>query len=778
VIAVRWPAAASPLLLFLLSAITLPPALLRVLPSTPLLHDVPLSRMVTAADGQILRLTLAADGQYRLRTPLSGFAPGTIDSVLLKEDRQFYRHAGVNPWSLLRAASATWLQGSRQGGSTLTMQLARRLYRLDTRAIPGKLRQIALAWWIEARHDKAEILEAWLTLAPMGGNMEGVGTAALVYFGKDAAQLSLAESLALAVLPQSPAARSDFGAGLQQARRRLARQWQELHGPSDSTGALAELPVQARGRSELPFQAPHLTDRLLADYPDDPRIDSTVDLRLQGLVERLLAQYIAQQRAFGIRNATAMLVDRRNLAVRALAGSADYFDDSIAGQVNGTTAKRSPGSTLKPFLYALALDQGVIHPLSVLKDAPSSFGPFTPENFDGRFMGPIPARDALIRSRNLPAVSLAMELRQPSLHGFLNSAGITRLQPEAHYGLALALGGGDLTMEELAGLYAMLANGGMLRPLRYRESSAPDPGVRLLSAEAAFMVIDMLKGAPRPDGSPAATRTRHWRVAWKTGTSWGFRDAWTAGIVGDYVLLVWVGNFDGRGNPAFVGSETAAPLFFRIADALPLALSAEQPSPDVPPPSLRRVDVCAASGDLPNAWCPRTASTWFVPGRSPIRVSNLHRPVLIDTRTGRAACPPFDPETTRREVFEFWSSDLLRLFRLAGMPRRVPPDPARDCAELPTINLAGEDRPRVSSPLSNVTYTLRLSRPDESIPLQATVAADAHTLYWFADTRYLGNSAGDGGLSWRPDDGRQYDLTVVDDHGRSARRVLRVEFVP
>ncbi|OGT83401.1 MAG: penicillin-binding protein 1C [Gammaproteobacteria bacterium RIFCSPLOWO2_02_FULL_61_13] len=758
------------------SALTL--VLLRILPADPLAQGIPYSRVALAADGALMRMTLAADGQYRLHTPLRLIAPSTVEAILLKEDRHFHRHPGVNPAALARAAWSTYWAGSRQGGSTLTMQLARRLYRLNTRHIPGKLQQMAMALWIEARHGKQEILETYLSLAPMGGNIEGVAAAARIYFGKNAAQLSVAESLALAVLPQNPSGRSDFGADLQFARRQLAGRWRDSHPRSESTELSAALPVAARSRSQLPFLAPHLTEQLFTEFTGATSIDTTIDLRLQGLMERLLRQYVDERRGVGIVNATALLVDRRDLSVKALVGSADYFDAAIAGQVNGVLAKRSPGSTLKPFLYGLAMDQGLIHPLSILKDAPTAFGPFTPENFDGRFAGPVHARDALVRSRNVPAVWLATQVRQPSLHGFLKSAGISRLRSESHYGLALALGGGDLSMEELAGLYAMLGNGGVFKPLRYRRS-APDPdGVQLLSDEAAFLVLDMLRSAPRPDGLPDGSRGRNWRVAWKTGTSWGFRDAWTAGLVGDYVVVIWVGNFDGRGNPAFVGVEAAAPLFFRVADALPLALANERSAPDLPPRSLTRVNICAASGDLPNAWCPQTLSSWFIPGRSPIRVSNLHRPVLVDTRTGNAACPPIDPTFTRQEVFEYWSSDMLRLFRLAGMPRRTPPDTVQGCTANSKISAAGDEVPRVRSPMENVTYTLRLSRPDESIPLRASLAADARTLYWFADTRYLGQSPGDSGLPWRPDAGRHYELTAVDDHGRSVRRNLRVEFVP
>ena len=746
---------------------------LRLLPAAPLGANIPLSRLVLAADGSVLRLTLAGDGQYRLWTPLEEIAASTTAAILLKEDRFFYWHPGINPLALLRAAWSTYGRGERLGGSTLTMQLARRLFRLNTRTLPGKIRQIGLALWLEARYGKRELLEAYCNFAPMGGNIEGVGAAARIYFGKTAGSLSLAESLALAVMPQNPAKRGHFDTEQQQARRRLAAAWHEYYPHEPKSTLLLDQDISRHARP--PFAAPHLTDHLLHRFSGEPAIATTLDPRLQGLIERLLRQYVNEHRSRGLVNGAVLLVDRRDMSVKALAGSADYFDIAIQGQVNGVMAKRSPGSTLKPFLYGLALDQGVIHPLSILNDAPTAFGPFQPENFDGRFAGPIPAREALIRSRNVPAVWLANRLQQPTLYDLLRSAGIGRLRPESHYGLALVLGGGELTMEELAGLYAMLANDGQLRPLRYRRQDPQPVGIRLLSPQAAFMVRDMLAANPRPD---YRQRSPHaWPVAWKTGTSWGFRDAWTIGLAGEYVLAVWIGNFDGRSNPALVGVKAATPLFFRLVDALALTMTDETPQANQPPPGLVRVEVCAASGDLPNRWCPQTASTWFVPGKSPIRVSTLHRPVTLDTRTGLAACPPYDPATTRVEVFEFWPSDIQRLFREAGLPRRLPPQPGSNCPQ-PTMATISEDPPQLRSPLAGVVYTLRLSQPEATIALQASLGPGAGRLYWFADRNYLGSSADDAALPWRPPRSGHYELSVVDDQGRSTGRALEVEYLP
>ena len=261
-------------------------------------------------------------------------------------------------------------------------------------------------------------------------------------------------------------------------------------------------------------------------------IDTTIDAALQRLVERQIQRYLKLYGERGIRNASSVLVDTRDMSVKAWVGSADYWNRDIHGQVNGVLAKRSPGSTLKPFVYALALDQGVLHPQTMVRDLPASFGPFAPENFDGRFFGPISAEAALVRSRNIPAVWVTSQLKQPSLYQFLQSAGIRAMKSESFYGLALSLGGGEVTMEELAGLYAMLANDGVLRPLRTEQASKRDEGVRLLSAEASFITLEMLRRNQRPDedAGTVPVRTR-WPVAWKTGTSWGFRDAWTAGVV-------------------------------------------------------------------------------------------------------------------------------------------------------------------------------------------------------------------------------------------------------
>ena len=759
---------------------------IRLWPHPALQNWKPSSTAVYDDRGRLLRLVLASDDRFRLWVPLDGMSPQLVQAVLLHEDRWFYWHPGFNPYGLARGAWITYVRhGGRQGGSTITMQLARLLWPLNTRSPLGKLEQVGRAAELELFYSKREILEAYLNYAPYGRNVEGAGAASLAYFNKPARVLSLPESLTLAVLPQDPGRRLRSTPGidvinrkLTSSRDRLYASWLVEHPQDEALRPLFALPLTIRPLSALPFEAPHAVEQVLdsarvAGASGTPRLGTTLDLDLQQALERQIARYVTRNAPNGIHNASAILVDTRDMGIKALVGSANYFDKSLDGQVNGTLARRSPGSTLKPFLYALGFDQGILHPQTVLRDVPTSFGPYTPENFDGRFLGPITATDALNRSRNIPAVWVASQLHAPDLYQFLQEAGIGHLASEEHYGLALVLGGGEVSMQELAGLYATLANRGMLKPLRLRADDPQPAGTRLLSAEASFMVMDMLRQHARPDEATGAQPSRL-PIYWKTGTSWAFRDAWTAGSFGPYVLVVWVGNFDGSGNPAFVGVDAAAPLFFQMIDAIEADLPALA-EPNRPlPANLKRVEICLASGGLPNAWCPQKGFTWFIPGKSPIHVSNVHRPVTIDDASGLPACPPYSGKSTHTEIYEFWPSDLQQVFAQAGIPRRKPPHNAA-CEN---AGLADGDPPQISSPLRGSAYTLRLTQDDRNrIAFNASADADSRAIYWFVDDAYVGRSTPGEALFWVPQTAGDYRIRAVDDRGRSDERPLAVRLI-
>ena len=757
-------------------------------PHPPLRDWLPESTAVYSAHGRLLRLTRASDGQYRLWTPLERMAPHLVQATLLHEDQWFHWHPGFNPYGLLRGAWVTYVRhGHPQGGSTITMQLARIMWHLHTRTPAGKLVQIARAVQLELFYSKHDILEAYLNFAPYGGNVQGAGAASLVWFGKPASRLTLPEALTLAVIPQDPSVRGRDGTGadgdavinraLRRARNRLFAQWVRAHPGDARQRPLFALPLGLRPIRDLPFEAPHAVRQALdmqrARGRHVARLRTTIDLDLQHLLEAQVRGYVRHRAASGIDNAAAILVDTRTMGIRAMVGSAGFFDRAIDGQVNGTLAKRSPGSTLKPFIYALGFDQGVLQPQTVLRDVPTAFGPYAPENFDGRFEGPVTATQALIRSRNIPAVWVASQLHDPDLYGFLRESGVRGLATRRHYGLALVLGGGEVTMQELARMYAILPDRGLLRPLRLLQDARQVHGKRVLSNAASFMVLDMLRKNPRPD-SVDGGQDDTLPVYWKTGTSWAFRDAWTAGSFGPYVLVVWVGNFDGHGNPALVGARAAAPLFFRIVDAVRAGHPHLHPVHDGIPDRVRKVRICLASGDLPSAWCPHTGTTWFIPGVSPIRVDTVYRPVVIDDASGLPACPPYAGKRTHVEVFQFWPSDMQRVFAQAGMPRRRPPhNPACDQAGV----LQGA-APSITSPLRGSVYTLQLDHAErDRIAFRATSDADADALYWFVDHAYVGRTRPGGTLQWQPHGAGTHVVRVVDDHGRSSRRRLTVSLV-
>ncbi|MGB5180090.1 MAG: transglycosylase domain-containing protein, partial [Gammaproteobacteria bacterium] len=389
-------------------------------PRPDLYGDIAWSRAYYDRDGDLLRLTLAADERYRLFTPLATIAPAMVEATLLYEDRYFHVHPGVNPAALARAFISTYLSGTRRiGGSTISMQLARIRFGIHSRTWPGKLEQILRALQLERHYSKEQILEAYLNRVPYGRNIEGAGTASQVYFDKPAAALSLPEALSLAVIPQNPGRRNPTRATgraqLAAARTALFRTWLETHPGDRQRQSQMNLALEFRAPEALPCTAPHLVTRLdkaLAHTPAGA-VQTTVHHALQRLLEEHITQYVQRRQPSGIDNAVALLVNYRSMEVEAYAGSANFLDARIQGQVDGVQARRSPGSVLKPFIYALALDQGIIHPMTLLKDAPRRFGAYTPENYDRGFLGPVFARDALALSRNVPAVHLMSRLETP-----------------------------------------------------------------------------------------------------------------------------------------------------------------------------------------------------------------------------------------------------------------------------------------------------------------------------------------------------------------------------
>jgi penicillin-binding protein 1C len=734
-----------------------------LLPKPPLLDGISFSQCVRDRNGKLLRVTLSADQKFRIWTQLQEISPDLIDATLRYEDKYYARHPGVNPIALVRgAADLLRLHRATTGGSTITMQLARLRFHLHTRTISGKLEQIMRALELERHYSKNQILEAYLNLAPYGRNIEGIGAASEIYFDKPASKLSRPEAIALSVIPQSPSRRALHTDRDNHSVNLAQSSWYDRAG-ADAEFSMREF--RPRMQTERKFIAPHFVQEVLETSHGPDQIITTLDLEKQQAIERRVIDYVANNRNRGIENAAVFLVDARTMGVLAQVGSADFYRADINGQVDGTRSLRSPGSTLKPFVYALALEQGLIHPLSILADAPRSFGEYNPENFDREFLGPIRACDALARSRNVPAVELTAHLAHPTLYQFLNAAGVRLPKSESFYGLALPLGGAEVSLQDLVRLYGALTNNGELRPLRFTACDLTAKPKRILSPESAFLTLEMLGNVPRPemncsDGNHSA------RVFWKTGTSHGFRDAWSIAVFDHYVLGIWVGNFDGRANPAFIGRTAAGPLLFQIIDSLRAAWP-EPAVPHQPPPgaNLKRVEFCALSGDLPNQFCTQRVEGWFIPGVSPIKTCDVHREVLVDRASGLRV--PIDDGTRelRREVYEFWPSDLLALFQRAGVPRKAPPP------FLPTDAVPGftsGQKPTITSPSADI-----IMAAGQAVPLRAKVDADVREIYWFAGKKFIAKTNAADVLSWQTAPG-DYELTAVDDHGRTDSRTLAV----
>jgi penicillin-binding protein 1C len=525
----------------------------------PLAQARQVSTTIVDRNGKLLRSYAMADGRWRLPVDArTGVDPGYLKLLLAYEDRRFYSHSGVDPFALGRAAFQLVTRGHIvSGGSTITMQLARLMEPRRERSVYAKLRQMVRALEIERQLNKDQILDLYLALAPFGGNLEGVRAASIAYFGKEPKRLSLPESALLVALPQSPETRrvDRYPDVARAARDRVLDRMVEDSRVSEEEAASAKATPVRRLRKPMPILAPHSADQAIANVKDADVIRLTLDGSLQKVLEALARDRAA---ALGPNISVAIVaVDNESGDVLARIGSPDYFDDRRAGQVDMTRAVRSPGSTLKPFIYGLAFEDGFVHPESLIDDRPIRFGSYAPENFDMTFQGTVPVRKALQLSLNVPAIALLDRVGASRLSSRLKQAGANLVLPKDEApGLAMGLGGVGVTLQDLVQLYSGLARLGTTRPLREIAKDEPRDFLRLMDQVAAWQVGNVLIGTPPPENGV------HNRIAFKTGTSYGYRDAWSVGFDGRLTIGVWVGRPDGAPVPGLVGRTAAAPILF------------------------------------------------------------------------------------------------------------------------------------------------------------------------------------------------------------------------
>ncbi len=545
------------------------------LPPLPFADARKISTTVVDRNGKLLRAFAMADGRWRLPAHVKDVDPGYLKLLLNYEDRRFRSHIGVDPLAMGRAAFQLVTRGHIvSGGSTITMQVARLMEPRQERSITAKLRQMVRAVQLERKLTKDQILDLYLTLAPFGGNLEGVRAASFAYFGKEPKRLSLAESALLVALPQSPETRrlDRHPDAAHAARDRvLSRVVADGRLSADDAAQAKREPVP-RWRKPMPLLAPHSTDQSLAIMKDAPAIQLTLDSGIQKTLEQL-----ARDRAIALGPDVSigiLAVDNETGDVLAHVGSSDYFDNKRAGQVDMTRAVRSPGSTLKPFIYGLAFEDGFVHPESLIEDRPIRYGSYAPENFDMTFQGTVTVRKALQMSLNVPAIALLDRVGSSRLTARIKQAGANLILPKDETpGLAMGLGGVGITLSDLTRLYAGLARSGDTVALReiVRPDDTEEPETRrLLDPSAAWLIGNVLMGTPPPDNAPRN------RLAFKTGTSYGYRDAWSVGFDGRMTIGVWVGRPDGAPVPGLTGRTAAAPILFDAfarTGKLPMALA-------------------------------------------------------------------------------------------------------------------------------------------------------------------------------------------------------------
>lgn len=533
--------------------------------------------------GAWLRALPVEDGRWRIRADLDRTDPAFVKRLVAVEDARFWIHPGVDPLAVARATASAALTGQvTSGASTLTMQTSR-LLTPRPRTLPNKLLEMVRAVQIEARLSKREILALYLTLAPYGGNLEGVRAASLSYFGHEPSALTPGEQALLIALPQSPEARRpDRNPAYAKTTREavLAKMVRAAALSAVEADEAASEPIP--GRSPFPALAWHAAGELARQArSDEASVVSTLDASLQARLEPLVQRAAEAQGPSA--SAAVMVVALDGRAVRASVGSGGL--DRPGGWIDMTRALRSPGSALKPFIYAMAFERGIAAPDTRLADAPTRFADYQPENFDRVFHDEVTAREALTHSLNVPAVDTLARLGPEAFEARLANAGVTLWRPRMETrqaGLAIALGGVGISLRDLAVLYAALADGGLAKPLAWTEAEAEDRrrerGVRLVQAKAAEEVMAILRETPPPAGAtPAALIRGRPLMAFKTGTSYGFRDAVAAGVVGGNVIVVWTGRADGGARGGLTGRDAALPLLFQVADLIDAPPAAPRP---------------------------------------------------------------------------------------------------------------------------------------------------------------------------------------------------------
>lgn len=740
------------------------------------LFQLSYSTVVVDEEGNILRAFLNDDQQWCFPPDYQLKIPEKLKTCILYfEDKYFFQHPGVNPVSLFRSLFQNLSSGRvRSGASTISMQVIR-LALSKPRTIPNKILEIFQALKLEFKYSKKEILQFYVNHAPYGGNIIGYQAASLKYFRKKPDHLTWSESAILAVLPNSPGLISPLSNRKKLLKKRnfLLKTLFRKRVINRETYLVSIQEPLARKFSQFFINAPHLSQTLKSQLNmKSGYIHTTIIQRHQVRVEELVRQHLLFLQSQGIYNGAALVVETPNRKVRAYVGSQDFFDRQNGGQNDGLISPRSTGSILKPFLYALAMDEGIMLPQTLIKDVPSYFGSFSPSNASQKYAGLISAKNALIHSLNVPASRLLNAYGLHKFYLFLKSAGMTTLfrKPD-EYGLTLILGGAEATLFDLAKLYCGLANQGNFLPLALTRSDHPGTtgtGFNMISSEACYLTLDMLKDVRRPGSEFYWEQYQNrYPIAWKTGTSYGQRDAWSVGVTPQWTIAIWVGNFNGEGNTNLSGASCAAPLMFDIFNYLPK--SPRYKWFDKSKINLKKVKLCLETGYIAGPHCPRTYWANAPKSLKPRKTCPYHRTIFTTLDEKFQVCSLcWKPDEYKQTNRLFYPPDVSQYLREKGMILSSIPPHKADC------------------PANSETKSMQIIYPVQRakiwIPrdfdgkLQKITFKVAHriknrTVYWYLDDIYQGYTRRNHKWAFEMKKG-WHRLDVIDSEGNRDQRIF------
>ena len=735
----------------------------------PLPDKIEYSTIITDSKGEVINAYLTRDQKWRMKTELDEISPLLRKTIIAKEDKYFYSHPGINAVAIVKAFfKNVFRMKTVSGASTITMQVARALEHRK-RNIGSKIIETFRAFQLELKYSKSEILQMYLNLVPYGGNIEGVKSASILYFNKNPDHLSLAEITALSIIPNRPSSLvigKNNNLIVRERNKWLKRFAEEkVFTHKEIEDALVEPLLASRGT--VPHYLPHLSYKLkmLGDI-----VRTNIIMNTQVKTEKLVEDYVRTLRLKNIRNAAVVVINNKTHKVISYVGSSDFHDTTDGGQVNGAAAVREPGSTLKPLLYGLCIDEGLETPKMVVTDVSVNYAGYSPENYDKKFNGYVTVEYAPEHSLNIPAVKSLGLLGKDKLIQKLASCDFKQIKKDQNkLGLSMILGGCGATLEELTGLFSAFANDGIYITPSYTRNDTTPVRKKIISAAANYMITDILSRVNRPDFPLNWQATEHMpKIAWKTGTSYGRRDAWSIGYNKNYTIGVWVGNFSGIGAADLSGANVATPLLFKIFNTIDYDSDAEWF--DLPDDCEQR-KVCSETGLLPTDHCTNIVMDYFIPMISSTKQCDNWQEIMIRADEKISYCKNCVPETGyKKKWYKMIDPEMQAWMEENKMAYEKIPPHNPNCEKI-----FKEGLPVITSPNNNTEYLIN-KKDREPLQLACKTSNDVSKVYWYINNKFYKSASAGEKQFFIPDEG-PIKISCTDDKGRNRDISITVKYV-